>query len=65
MNLDRPGVRIGVLRPQRDPHDGGDWFRLRALRQEKRAEEADVVPRISRRKPISAKVNRADLALAA
>ena len=46
-------------------HRGGDRFRLRTSRQGKRAEEADVVSRIGRRKPISAKVKRADLALAA
>jgi hypothetical protein len=39
---------------------GGDWFRLRKWRQGKRAEEADVVSRIGRRKPISAKQDSAD-----
>jgi hypothetical protein len=48
-----PGDPCGGLR-------GGDWFRLRTWRQGKRAEEADVVSRIGRRKTKSAKQNSAD-----
>ena len=49
------------------PHNytGGEWSRLRSGDQGKRAEEADVVSRIGRRKPISADSNRAEFALAA
>ena len=58
------GVRL-ISATTKVARRGGDWFRLRTLRQGKRAEEADVVSRIVRRKLISAKNNRADFALAA
>jgi len=64
----RPPVRLcrrgrhvpGELRFQGCSDPGGDWFRLRTWRQGKRAEEADVVSRIGRRKLISADNNRAE-----
>src|SRR5690554_3296223 len=61
-----PGVTLDECgESRRAVTSGGDRFRLRALRQGKRAEEADVVSKIVRRKLISANVNakRADFAL--